>query len=174
MVYSLQTVTVTGHRLARTPVACLLACARARGVRGERSEDGQASLEFALVIPLLLLLVIGIFKVGIVYNNYIQLTNGVDAAARLLATERDVSSPPTPCDRAATQAQASAGSVTLTQVQVTIGGTTWTQGGAASCPTLTPNAQATLSAQSSCDLVIMGIDFAPSCRLTASATEIVQ
>jgi Flp pilus assembly protein TadG len=131
-------------------------------------------VEFALVVPLLLLLVVGIFKFGTVYNNYIQLTNAVDAGAREFAVDRNLPLP-SACDRAAGRVQAYAGSLAVSQIAISIpGNAQWTQGGNAACPTLAPDDVATLSGQSSCDLVIMGINFAPGCTLKASATESVQ
>ena len=37
-----------------------------------RSEEGQAMVEFALVFPILLLLVMGIIQFGILFNNYVR------------------------------------------------------------------------------------------------------
>jgi Flp pilus assembly protein TadG len=140
--------------------------------RTRRGEGGQAVVEFAIVVPLLLLLVVGIFKFGTAYNNYIQLTNAVDAGARKFAVERGQASP---CTDASAQVQTSAGSLTVSQVTITIPGSpAWTPSGSNPCPALTSGAQATLSAQYSCDLVIMGINFAPGCTLKASATESVE
>ena len=63
---------------------------KARCARGER---GQAVVEFALVLPVLLLLIVGIIKGGILYNNYLQLTDSVRSGARELAIERGQTSP---------------------------------------------------------------------------------
>jgi hypothetical protein len=43
-----------------------------------------------------------------------------------------------------------------------------------SCPTLNAADPATLSATYPCDLTVLGINFAPGCRLSATATESVQ
>lgn len=48
-------------------------------VRGER---GQAMTEFAIVLPIFLLLLLGIAQLGITFHNYVQLTDGARAAAR--------------------------------------------------------------------------------------------
>jgi Flp pilus assembly protein TadG len=45
-------------------------------------DRGQALVEFALVVPLFLLLVLGIVGFGQAYNNYENLTDAVRAAAR--------------------------------------------------------------------------------------------
>ena len=40
-----------------------------------RKERGQSLVEFALVLPLLILILLGIFDLGRVYNTYIVITN---------------------------------------------------------------------------------------------------
>lgn len=47
-----------------------------------RSEHGQAAVEFALVVPVLLLLLLGIIQGGIVFHNYLTVTDAARAAAR--------------------------------------------------------------------------------------------
>lgn len=47
-----------------------------------RSENGQAAVEFALVVPVLLLLLLGIIQGGIVYHNYLTVTDAARAASR--------------------------------------------------------------------------------------------
>jgi Flp pilus assembly protein TadG len=55
-----------------------------------RSEDGQAAAEMALVLPLLMALLLGIAQFGIVFNNYITLTDATRAGARKAAVSRFV------------------------------------------------------------------------------------
>jgi Flp pilus assembly protein TadG len=47
-----------------------------------RSEHGQAAVEFALVVPVLLLLLLSIIQGGIVFHNYLTVTDAARAAAR--------------------------------------------------------------------------------------------
>jgi Flp pilus assembly protein TadG len=47
-----------------------------------RRERGQTMTEFAIVLPIFLLLVLGIAQLGIAFNNYVQLTDAVRAGAR--------------------------------------------------------------------------------------------
>ena len=51
--------------------------------RKRRSERGVAAVEFALVLPLLLLIVLGIIDFGIAYTNYEGVISGTREAARL-------------------------------------------------------------------------------------------
>jgi Flp pilus assembly protein TadG len=61
--------------------------------RIRRNEEGQAMVEFALVAPILLLLVFGIVQLGILFNNYETLTDAVRAGARQAAVSRTLSDP---------------------------------------------------------------------------------
>lgn len=47
-----------------------------------RSEHGQAAVEFALVVPVLLLLLLGIVQGGIVFHDYLAVTDAARAAER--------------------------------------------------------------------------------------------
>ena len=47
-----------------------------------RDEDGAAAVEFALLLPLLVLLLFGIIQFGIAFNARIQATNAAREAAR--------------------------------------------------------------------------------------------
>ena len=53
-----------------------------------RSEDGQAITEFAIVLPILMMLLLGIIQFGIIFNNYITLTDATRAGARKAAVTR--------------------------------------------------------------------------------------
>lgn len=52
---------------------------------GRASERGAAALEFALVLPILLMLVFGIITFGRAYHAKVQLAGGVREGARALA-----------------------------------------------------------------------------------------
>jgi hypothetical protein len=56
--------------------------------RSRRS--GQALVEFALVFPILILLVVGLFDLGRLVFAYTSLTNGVREGARLAVVNQDV------------------------------------------------------------------------------------
>ena len=53
-----------------------------------RREDGQATVEFAIVIPLLLLLVFGIVQFGKAFNNWIDLNHLANESARWAAVNK--------------------------------------------------------------------------------------
>jgi TadE-like protein len=52
-----------------------------------RREDGQSLVEFALVAPVLLLLVTGIMEFGLMFNQYLSLTDAARTGARALALD---------------------------------------------------------------------------------------
>jgi Flp pilus assembly protein TadG len=53
-----------------------------------RREDGQAITEFALILPVLVALLLGIIQFGIVFNNYLTITDAARAGARKAAVSR--------------------------------------------------------------------------------------
>jgi Flp pilus assembly protein TadG len=62
-----------------------------------RNERGQTMVEFALVLPILLVLLLGIFQFGVAFNNYVTLTDAVRAGARKAAVSRQASNPSAAC-----------------------------------------------------------------------------
>jgi Flp pilus assembly protein TadG len=52
------------------------------------NDEGQAVVEFAVILPVLLLVLFGILQFGIVFNNYIQVTSAAREGARKAATSR--------------------------------------------------------------------------------------
>ena len=87
-----------------------------RAGKRDRGEDGQATVEFAIILPLLLILVTGIIQFGLLFNKYITLTDTVRSGARTLAVGRGLSNP---CDPAVLQMIKSASGIGLTSGQVT-------------------------------------------------------
>jgi Flp pilus assembly protein TadG len=61
--------------------------------RIKRSEEGQAMVEFALVAPLLFLILFGIIQFGIAFMNSVALTDAVRAGARKAAVSRSAADP---------------------------------------------------------------------------------
>jgi Flp pilus assembly protein TadG len=58
-----------------------------------RNQQGQTMTEFALVLPVLALLLFAVIQFGIVFNNYETLTDATRAGARKAAVSRQVSNP---------------------------------------------------------------------------------
>jgi len=59
----------------------------------KHSDRGQAFVEFALILPVLLLIVLGIIQFGRYYNNNETITNATRAGARVAAVSRTASDP---------------------------------------------------------------------------------
>ena len=58
-----------------------------------RSNRGQTMVEFALVLPVLCLVIFGIIQCGVLYNNYITLTDATRVGARKAAVSRQTTDP---------------------------------------------------------------------------------
>jgi Flp pilus assembly protein TadG len=58
-----------------------------------RNENGQALVEFALVAPLLFLILFGIIQFGIAFMHSVTLTDAVRAGARKAAVSRSAADP---------------------------------------------------------------------------------
>jgi Flp pilus assembly protein TadG len=94
--------------------------------RSLRSEGGQAAVEFALVLPLLLVLLLAIIEFGIAFSNYVTLTDAARVGARKAITIRLGGT--TPAD--ATQAvRDAAGDLNQSNLQVTVSDPDWTTAG---------------------------------------------
>lgn len=50
-----------------------------------KSEKGSAIVEFAVIVPIVVMLVFGIFEIGVTYSKYIALTHAAREGARLAA-----------------------------------------------------------------------------------------
>ena len=61
---------------------------RRRRITDLRSEHGQAAVEFALVAPVLVVLLLAIVQAGIAFNHYLAVTDAARAAAREAITAR--------------------------------------------------------------------------------------
>jgi Flp pilus assembly protein TadG len=61
------------------------------------SEQGQSLTEFALALPILALLLFAVIQFGIVFNNYVTLTDATRAGARKAAVARRLSDPSGAC-----------------------------------------------------------------------------
>jgi len=58
-----------------------------------RSERGQSLTEFALALPIFALLLFAVIQFGIVFNNYLTLTDAARAGARKAAVGRQLIDP---------------------------------------------------------------------------------
>ena len=89
-----------------------------------RSERGQSITEFALVLPLIVLLLFGVIQFGITFNNYVTLTDAVRAGARKAAVSRHLDDPE---GAAEAQVRAAATDLKAADLQVSVE-STWNAG----------------------------------------------
>jgi Flp pilus assembly protein TadG len=64
------------------------------------NEQGQTMTEFALILPILCVLLFGIVQFGIIFNNYVTVTDAARTASRKGAVSRNVSDPEGTCESA--------------------------------------------------------------------------
>jgi Flp pilus assembly protein TadG len=89
-----------------------------------KREQGQTMTEFALVLPLLALLLFGVIQFGIVFHQYVTLTDAVRAGARQGAVGRHVSDPSAEVED---RVRGSASELDQSKLDVTVS-SPWTQG----------------------------------------------
>ncbi len=136
--------------------------------------SGAAAVEFALLMPMLLLMLIGIFVFGIAISNYIVVTGSAQAAGLQLSISRGTTAPWTDT---LNQVYASAAALTRTNLTVTLSVNGVACASDAACKILlSSNAGQAASATVtySCSLLVLGRDYAPSCRLHSTATGRIQ
>jgi Flp pilus assembly protein TadG len=134
---------------------------------GRQSEYGGSAVEFALVLPLLGVLVFGIITFGLAINNYEMLTGAVNEGARALALSRGAATPYASTVSLVDTAAPGLNSAHL-NVTLSVNGQTCSSdsGGSACSALLTAGATETVAASYPCSLVVMGVNYAPGCTLS--------
>jgi Flp pilus assembly protein TadG len=80
-------------------------------------EKGQSMTEFAIVLPVLVVFLFGVIQFGILFNNYVTLTDAVRAGARTAAVSRQASNP---TGAATTMVQNSAANLNQSNLNVSV------------------------------------------------------
>ncbi len=93
-----------------------------------QDERGQTMVEFALVVPILLVLLVAIVEVGISFNHYLTLTDATRAGARKAAVSRFTGDRGAAAKAAVISAASGLDPATL-EPRVSVTSTDWTQGG---------------------------------------------
>jgi len=161
----------------------LLRMHRSRLLRGlhHRGEEGGALVEMAMVLPMLMLIVTGIFAFGIALNNYLQLTDAVDTGARLLAISRGQTTDP--CASVVSAIERGAPFLKPASLSFTfvLNGTSYSGTSCSSSSTTTGAAgnlvqgtSAQVTVTYPCNLAVYGTNYAPHCTMVAQTTELVQ
>ena len=90
-----------------------------------RGEGGQTAVEFAIVVPILLLVVFAVVQFGMVFNNNVTLTDAVRAGARVGTVSRLA---PDPTAAVVTRVRAAAVNLHAADLDVSVA-STWVHGG---------------------------------------------
>jgi Flp pilus assembly protein TadG len=160
-----------------------------------RENQGSQLVEFAVVLPLLAGLIMGIIAFGQAFSIDQTLTNAAAAGAQALSISRGTNALD-PCMTVSSPAFNVASSLNRNNIKFTItitpptgvtGGTTYTLATNQTNPTcaaanttsapatdvqVSYNANVTLTYP--CAIEIYGVNFAPNCTLTAETTEVIQ
>jgi Flp pilus assembly protein TadG len=144
-------------------------------------QEGQAMVEMALILPVLLLVVTGILVFGLAFNNYLLLTEATSVGARTLAISRGETTDP--CATAASAVYAAAPLLVAANISFTfvLNGTTYTgpscnsgSSTTGAAGNLKQGAYAVVTVTYPCSLAVYGANYAPNCSLQSQIAELVQ
>jgi Flp pilus assembly protein TadG len=97
-----------------------------RNPRLRHDQRGQTATEFALVLPVFCVLLFGVIQFGILFNNYVTLTDATRAGARKAAVSRHEGSPVSATEAKVRAAAADLDQAKLAVTVATVGG--WEHG----------------------------------------------
>jgi len=136
-------------------------------------ESGSQLYEFALILPLLSMILVGMFFGGILLYDYVTLADAVAAGARTLATNRGAGSGggPTACDLATSMVESTTNTIDPQQ-QNLVTPLTFAFTGTSTCSTLVQGDWATLKAYYHCSVPIpfTGVNLCSAQGITSSTT----
>lgn len=145
-------------------------------------EDGNTIVEMALMLPVLMTVMLGIFVLGIIFNNYTSLTQAVGSSAEYLQSLNTEPAGTDVCALTWTFMEGVAPTLTPSNLNVTItlNGVVTTGNGTTppSCSTGTNNmangVTVTVAATYPCNFVIYGKNYAPGgCLLSQSSSQLI-
>jgi Flp pilus assembly protein TadG len=147
-------------------------------------EEGAALVEFAMIFPVLMILVLGMLSFGIMLNQYLVLTEAVSVGGNLLSVER--SNTLDPCADVSTAVKNAAANLNAASLTFTfiLNGTSYpgttcvsttTNSSGQSTGNLIAGDPVTVKVTYPCSLFVYGnANILPGCTLTAQITEISQ
>jgi Flp pilus assembly protein TadG len=89
-------------------------------------ERGQTAVEFALVAPIVIVLLLAVVQVGIAFNHYLTLTDATRAGARRATVNRLITNPSADAEQAVRTA---ASDLDQAKLKVTVTSTDWARPG---------------------------------------------
>ena len=171
-----QDAVISRQWMARGAIACTWRFARLKAAKAKTlGERGTALVEFGLLAPVLLLILLGTAQFGLTLNQFVTLTNAVSIGALQFALSRSDTTPYTDAVNAIKSAAPSLTPAAYTFTFLVFNGTGCATD--AACATALTNnvaqpAQVTVTYP--CNLQVMWYNFAPTCSLTSQVTERVQ
>ncbi len=143
------------------------------------SQQGQALLEFAIAVPLLLTILTALMALGVAFNNELQLTYATSAGAQLLSISRGQTT--NPCTTTSQAVYSAAPSLTQSNLKFTIVLGTHTVATSQAQPSCSGSQQylvqtdsAQVTATYPCQINIFRFNPVPNCVLTAQTAVIIQ
>lgn len=119
-------------------------------LRFARRAEGGSLVEFALVLPMIMILITGMASFGLLLNNYIMLAHATDVGARYIAVNNGnfANGASNPCAMAASQIQNAAGTLAASSLSYSI--TFTTPSGSAYSAFTSSNGSSSFGTSSSC------------------------
>jgi Flp pilus assembly protein TadG len=123
-----------------------------------RGDRGQSMVEFAVVLPIIVMLFLAIWQLGVGFHNYLAITDAARVGARAAAVNRASSTGPCQAAKNAIQATVSTAQWSVISSRIT-------------CTPATPGATGTSYTVSIAYPITINVFFSRTGTLTASATE---
>ena len=146
-----------------------------------RADEGQSLVEFALTLPLLLLVVTGLMTFGIAMNNYLLLTDATNIGARSLAIARGNTTDPCTLVSNAVIAAAPLLKPSKMTFNYVLNGSNYSGTSCSSASTstgaagnLVQGSTATVTVVYPCNLKFFNFNNFTTCNMTAQTSELVQ
>jgi Flp pilus assembly protein TadG len=129
-------------------------------------------MEFAIIAPVMFLLVFGIAEFGIVMNQYLTLTNATIVGAMQMAYSAGVDAKP--YTDAVAAIQTAAPNLTPLTITLSVNGTNCTTDAGCVTALAGGTGYVTVTTSYSCAALNLYANFLPNCNLSAQQTERVQ
>jgi Flp pilus assembly protein TadG len=123
-----------------------------------RGDEGQSMVEFAVVLPIIVMLFLAIWQLGVGFHNYLAITDAARVGARAAAVNRASATGPCQAAKNAIQATVSTAQWSVISSRIT-------------CSPGTPGAVGSAYTVSIAYPITINVFFSRTGTLTASATE---
>jgi Flp pilus assembly protein TadG len=143
-------------------------------LKAARQDRAATAVEFALILPILLTMLFAILQFGLTLNNDIQLTDAIREGARAFSSGRALGTPVTSADAIITSNAPSLMPIANVSPKFAVSGTACTSDAACTALMTTAGLSATVTGTYSCNLTVMGVNFAKNCTLSASTTDLLE